>query len=641
MRTSNILALTIATLTLAAASAQQPKPALARATSATVFLQGAELTQTASLTLKKGVNEVTIEGLSPDIDRNSLRINIEGGVVVSAHEYSLDYLSSTKTPSARRKMLNDSISIYREQIARIDADIKINTAMQGYLETGIAKNVSGSETGLAIDELRYAMDYYKDKSEEIHTAGRALALRRQAANSALTRLNNQRNEETGEEEKTSGVLRLNLSAPAAGTFPVTIVYYTPAASWSPYYDINAASTDRPVTITARSRVSQTTGLDWTNVRLTLSTASPSNGKVAPLFQTWFLRERSYSSNVSRALEGRVSGIAAQNSYSYPPDITVRGVVTDDQGLPLPGAMVVSPAGSAVTSATGTYTLGAVSNGDISFSFLGYMPLSVPVNGRNTINVTLEPDMQALDEVIVVGYGGSRKSQVTGAVRKEESAPEPTPTIYDFVATTDNALNVTYNIDLPYTIPTGGKEQTIDLATKEAPAEYKYYCAPRLDGASYLIAEIPNWEELELLSAPANITYDGTWIGETYIDAGSTQAKLTLTLGTDKRVAVTRELAREFNAPRTIGGNTEQTFTYRITVRNSQNRPVQMVLKDQYPTSTDRSVTVTLDSKTTTPWTANVENLGVVTWEGELKAGEVRTHTFSYTVKYPKEMRLNL
>jgi uncharacterized protein (TIGR02231 family) len=147
--------------------------------------------------------------------------------------------------------------------------------------------------------------------------------------------------------------------------------------------------------------------------------------------------------------------------------------------------------------------------------------------------------------------------------------------------------------------------------------------------------------LGLLSAPANVTYDGTYIGETLIDAGSTQEKLTLTLGTDKRVAVTRELAREFSATKAIGGNTEQTFTWRITVRNGQTKPVTMVLKDQYPTSTDKSIVVTLDTRATTPWSTNREDLGVVTWESTLAPGEVRVHTLSYTVKHPREMQLDM
>jgi hypothetical protein len=466
-----------------AAAQDAPKPVSSRVTAATVFLRGAELTQTASLTLKKGTNEISIEGLSPDIDRGSLRVNIGGGVVVSAHEFSMDYLSSADTSSPRLKMLRDSIDIYRARIDAVNVDIKINSGMQGYLETGIAKNVSGSEAGLGIDELKKTMDYYKAKSGEILNGARELEKRHGELSKALSRVRNQYSEESGADGKASGVLKLNLSAPSAGTYPVTITYYTPAASWSPYYDINAVSTARPITFAARSRVSQTTGLDWTNVRLTLSTSTPSNGKRAPLFSTWFLRER--VSAASRALQGRVAG--------------------------------ASPAA----------------------------------------------------------------------------------------------------------------------------AEFRYYCAPRLDGATYLIAEIANREELDLLSAPANITCDGTYIGETWIDTSDTQEKLTLTLGSDKRVGVTRELAREFNAPRAIGGNTEQTFTYRITVRNSRTEPVDMVLKEQYPTSTDKSVTVVLDAKATTPWSVNKSETGVVTWEDSLAAGEVRTYTFSYTVKHPKDMILNL
>ncbi len=558
--------LALVAMTAGAAVAQETKPTPSRVAAATVFLRGAEITHTASLTLEKGAGEVSIEGLSPDIDRNSLRINIGGGVVVSAHEFSTDYLSSTKAPSARLKMLKDSIDIYQARLDKTDVDIEINSGMQGYLDTGIAKNVSGSEAGLGIDELKKTMDYYQAKSEEILNGARELRKRRGELTTALVRVRNQYNEESGAGGKTSGVLRLSLSAPAAGNFPVTITYYTPSASWSPYYDINAASTDRPITIAARSRVRQTTGLDWENVRLTLSTATPSNGRVAPLFSTWFLREKPSVD-----------------------DVVVVGYGTQRNSR-ITGALAGKAAGIAAPAA------------------------------QNTISYDSEEFSEDMVEEVTI---------------YTEQA------IYDHVTTADNALNVTYDIDLPYTIPGNGKEQSIDLATKETPAEFKYYSAPKLDGATYLIAEISNWESLGLLSAPANITYDGTYIGETRIDASATQEKLTLTLGTDRRVSVTRELAREFSQTRAIGGATEQTFTYRITVRNGRTEPVTMVLKDQYPTSTDKNITVTLDTKATTPPTVDRTDLGVVTWEGSLAAGETRVYTLSYAVKYPRDMRIDM
>jgi uncharacterized protein (TIGR02231 family) len=550
-----------------AAAQDAPKPVSSRVTAATVFLHGAELTQTARLTLPRGASEISIEGLSPVVASNSIRINIGGGVVVSSHEFSTDFLAEPAAASSRVKMLHDSIAIYTARIDRTDVDLKVNSKAQVLLDSGISKSVSGSEAGLGVDELKKTMDYHRTKSEELLSQAIQLNTKKDELTAALERVTNQYEEESGTAQKSSGVLRLNLSAPAAGTFTATITYFTPRASWSPYYDINAASPARPITFAARSRVSQTTGIDWTNVRLTLSTSLPSNGKVAPLFSTWFLSER--VSAASRA-RGMSTPAAAQNAYSY--DVV-----------------------------------------------------------KNETQIATEYSFDEFSEDFAV--------EVPSVA--EEFAVDDMPSIYDHVTTADNVLNVTYDIDLPYTIPGNGKERNVDLERKEATAGYKFYCAPRLDGATYLLAEIADPETLGLLSAPANITYDGTYIGKTWIDADNTKEKLALTLGTDKRVSVTRELMKQFSSTKSLGGNTEQTFTWRITVRNNQTRPVDMVLKDQYPISTDKSITVALDEKTTTPWSVNKSETGVVTWEDSLAAGEVRTYTFSYTVKYPKDMILNL
>jgi hypothetical protein len=98
--------------------------------------------------------------------------------------------------------------------------------------------------------------------------------------------------------------------------------------------------------------------------------------------------------------------------------------------------------------------------------------------------------------------------------------------------------------------------------------------------------------------------------------------------------------QDFSATRFLGNDILQTFTYKITVKNNQNRKIKMVLKDQYPISTQKRIEVTL-MKETTPWTANKEDMGVITWEEEFEAGETKTYQISFSVKYPKEMKLNL
>ena len=102
--------------------------------------------------------------------------------------------------------------------------------------------------------------------------------------------------------------------------------------------------------------------------------------------------------------------------------SVTGTVTDPEGTPLPGVNIVEvgTTNGAVTDLDGNYSI-TVSSEDavLSFSFVGYLTEQIEVGGQTNINVTLVEDIQALDEVVVIGYGTMRKSDLTGAVSSVE------------------------------------------------------------------------------------------------------------------------------------------------------------------------------------------------------------------------------
>ena len=96
--------------------------------------------------------------------------------------------------------------------------------------------------------------------------------------------------------------------------------------------------------------------------------------------------------------------------------TVSGTVMEESG-PLPGANVVvkGTSNGATTDFDGNYTLNNVaSDAVLVFSYVGYSTQEVPVDGRSTINVTLASD-NALEEVVLIGYGQTRIKDATGAV----------------------------------------------------------------------------------------------------------------------------------------------------------------------------------------------------------------------------------
>ena len=203
---------------------------------------------------------------------------------------------------------------------------------------------------------------------------------------------------------------------------------------------------------------------------------------------------------------------------------------------------------------------------------------------------------------------------------------------------ENALNVTFDIDLPYTVLSNGKAQIATLQSVDVPADYKYYAVPKLDKDIYLLAYVTDWQKLNLLAAEANIILEGTYVGKTYIDPNSTLDTLSFTLGRDKRVAVKREKLSDYSSVKFLGTNKLQKFTYELTVKNNKKETIDLLLKDQFPLTTNKEIEVELidDGKA-----AVNTDLGILNWKLNLNAGESKKIRFTYSVKYPKDKSLNL
>jgi TonB-dependent SusC/RagA subfamily outer membrane receptor len=124
-----------------------------------------------------------------------------------------------------------------------------------------------------------------------------------------------------------------------------------------------------------------------------------------------------------------SGPEASLSTSLPTApaaLTVTGKVNDDKGDGLPGVTVALKGTSLgmSTDVTGSYSLNipdGQENGTLVFSYIGYIAQEIAVGNRTTINVILRPDLKALDEVVVIGYGAVQRKDLTGAVGSVGSA----------------------------------------------------------------------------------------------------------------------------------------------------------------------------------------------------------------------------
>ena len=99
------------------------------------------------------------------------------------------------------------------------------------------------------------------------------------------------------------------------------------------------------------------------------------------------------------------------------DVQVTGTVNDETGAPLPGVSILLKGTTRGTTSDldGKYSISGPSSGVLVFSFIGYNTIEETIGNRSQININLTPDVSNLEEVVVVGYGTQKKSQLTGAI----------------------------------------------------------------------------------------------------------------------------------------------------------------------------------------------------------------------------------
>ncbi len=108
--------------------------------------------------------------------------------------------------------------------------------------------------------------------------------------------------------------------------------------------------------------------------------------------------------------------------AFAQNVTVKGIVTDEQNEPMIAAVVVQKGttNGTITDVDGSFTLSVPKGATVVFSTIGYVTQEVVVNGNETLTIKLLPDTQMIEETVVVGYGVLKKSDVTGAISQVKS-----------------------------------------------------------------------------------------------------------------------------------------------------------------------------------------------------------------------------
>ena len=565
---------------------------------ATVYKSGAELSHNASVYLKQGNSELVIENIANQLDINSIQIKTASAVTLMGVEFSNNYLNPTEK-SPRIKMLEDSIEKLQVERNKLFTATETNNELFQVLKSN--RDLKGTQSGMSVAELAKLMDYYKSKMQELQEVKSNLTEKIKKIDEQKAKLQNQINEENSKNNSSAGRLILQLTTAIAGKYDFAISYITNNAYWTPYYDVRVDDIKSPLKLITKAKIAQTSGIDWKQVKLSLSTSMPSQYGSAPILDAWFLAYVNPVTRMNKTLAVMNSIQMKSEAKMYDMDnsaVTVRGI-------------------------------GSISNANEPLYIVNGAEMSKEEFSK--ISTSAIKKMDVLKGESATSLYGSRGTNGVILITLKEG-------LDDYITVSDNTLNLNFDIDLPYDVPTNGKDQTATIASTEIAATYKHYAVPKLDKDVYLLAEIPDWEKLNLLPGEANIIFEGTYVGKSFIDPSSTNDTLNFTLGRDKRVIVKRDKLSDYSSVKFWGSNKLQQFTYDITVKNTKKESINLLLKDQFPISTNKEIEVELISN----GGAEVNSdLGILNWQLKLAPGETRKIRFSYSAKYPKDKQINI
>lgn len=291
----------------------------------TVFTQGAQIFRSATVTLDQGMTDLIFSGLSSSINPSSIQAGGNGKIVILDVKHRVKYPEPKKNTGELPKEITREIKSMEDSSAEIEFKLNDLNEVRSTLlmeKDMILKNKlskgEGKSDSLAV--LKDAMDFFRNKLSDINQ--RLARLKREekklteqntAVKAHLAELRAYKSTDKPEEkyEPLNQVI-VTVSADEPTTGNVNISYMVSQAGWVPSYDLRSTTSSEPVEITYKANIHQSSGEDWNNVRLKVSTSNPNRSNMKPALPPWYLNYFTATRELTVAAGARAKD--ASNTY---------------------------------------------------------------------------------------------------------------------------------------------------------------------------------------------------------------------------------------------------------------------------------------------------------------------------------------
>jgi uncharacterized protein (TIGR02231 family) len=250
-------------------------------------MSGAQVSETGNVALKEGENQIRIADLPAQLDANSVRVEGNDAYTILGVRHQINYMTEA-TQSPRHKALQDSLEealFKQKEIAVLKDLLSQEKAMLEY-----NRNIKGENTTLIAEDLKDMADFFRARLTEIGYKWLELGEKERVNNNEIGRLQNALNSMNARQNTNPSEIIIALNAARATSASLRVSYFVQNAGWYPVYDLRAEDVNSPIAFNYRAKVYQSTGNDWKNINLTISTGNPTVGGQIPNLLPWYLYE---------------------------------------------------------------------------------------------------------------------------------------------------------------------------------------------------------------------------------------------------------------------------------------------------------------------------------------------------------------
>ncbi|MBN1355027.1 mucoidy inhibitor MuiA family protein [bacterium] len=259
----------------------------------TVFQDRAEIVRTLETTLDHGIQAVTVTGLPPHIDRNSVRINASGpaGLKIAGLDITRKYHSETQKETIRDLEIRlqeaqDRLKTLENEALLVKSQQEFFQSIRAMAARGAQEELSGKPVSVA--DYQAAATYAFDGLAGSLSREQTNEIARRGIQKEITKLQNELRQLQSQNTRESLEAGLSFLVTLKGLYQIELSYQLHGASWYPVYDARFDPGTEKLEWTYGANVVQRTGEDWKGVKIILSTARPELGAGAPELNPWVL-----------------------------------------------------------------------------------------------------------------------------------------------------------------------------------------------------------------------------------------------------------------------------------------------------------------------------------------------------------------